>query len=86
MADTVLTVPRKFSWPETVGLMAFICSGVAGAAYVNFEIGAIKERGVQVRARLDKIEADRDRVLRLEERLSGIQVMLDKIDRKLDAR
>jgi hypothetical protein len=85
VTETILSIPTKFSKGETFTIMGLLVAGIVGAVWTNFELGAIKERGVLVRARLDKLELGRDDMVRVQEQLKMLSVSIEKIDRKLDA-
>lgn len=77
--DAVLRVPTRFNRAETWGIMLMLLSVGGGAAYVNLELGGIKERGVAMRSDIAELKRDRDRVTRLEEQNRQIIEMLREL-------
>lgn len=84
VTETILSIPTKFSRGETFTIIGLLFAGITGAVYTNFEMGAMKERGVQMRARIDKLEHGRDDMVRVQEQLKMLSASIEKIDRKLD--
>jgi hypothetical protein len=69
MTETILQVPTRYGRGETFTIIGLLIAGTVGAVYTNYEMGAMKERGTAMRLRIEKLEVERDQMIRLQEQV-----------------
>lgn len=84
--EGVVIIPRRIGVGALVGGVLFLVAQVWAASALVSEMSSMKERGVAMRIRLDRLEANQDRITRLEEQVKIANERLREILTELQRR
>ena len=79
-----LVLPRKLSWAAVAAIVTYALGAAGYALSMHSSLGMLEAKASTQATHIERLNGERDRTIRLEEKVDGISRLLQRMEDKLD--